>query len=61
MFYSVQRKKLCRHLLVGGALCAAGFGVFSCSDTYDLDTEQPSGLNSIYGYLEDQGNYTNTL
>ena len=50
-----------RHLLAGGVLCAAGLGMFSCSDTYDLDTDQPSGLTSIYGYLEDQGNYTNAM
>ncbi len=62
MLYYFQRKKLCRHLLVGGALFAAGLGMFSCSDTYDLDTKQPTdvngkGLQSIYGYMESQGNY----
>ncbi len=56
-----QRKRLCRHLLLGGVLFAAGLGVYSCSDTYDLDTAQPSGLNSIYGYLKEQGKFTNTL
>ncbi|MBR1520488.1 MAG: fasciclin domain-containing protein [Bacteroidaceae bacterium] len=61
MLYNFQRKKLCRHLLVGGALCVAGLGVYSCSDTYDLDTEQPSNLNSIYGYMEDQGNFKTYL
>ncbi len=61
MLYNFQRKKLCRHLLVGGALFAAGLGMFSCSDTYDLDSEQPSNLNSIYGYMKDQGKFTNTL
>ncbi|MCR5312125.1 MAG: fasciclin domain-containing protein [Bacteroidaceae bacterium] len=61
MLCKIQRKKLCRHLFVGGALFAAGFGIYSCSDKYDLDTEQPSGLNSIYGYLQEQGNFTNTL
>lgn len=58
MLYNYQRKKLYRRLLVGGAMCVAGLGVFSCSDKYDLDSEQPSGLNSIYGYLDEQGNYT---
>lgn len=63
MLYYFQRKKLCRHLLVGGALFAAGFGMFSCSDTYDLDSKQPTdvngkGLQSIYGYMESQGNYS---
>lgn len=62
MLYYFQRKKLCRHLLVGGALFAAGLGMFSCSDTYDLDSKQPTdangkGLQSIYGYMESQGNY----
>lgn len=61
MLYNYQRRKLCRHLLVGGALCAVGFGLYSCSDKYDLDTDQPSGLNSIYGYLEQEGNFTNYL
>lgn len=42
-------------------MLAAGLSVFSCKDKYDLDTNQPSGLNSIYGYLTDQGNYTNYL
>ena len=42
-------------------MCAAGFGVFSCTDKYDLDTEQPSGLNSIYGYLEDHGNFSTAM
>lgn len=59
MFYYSQRKKLCSHLLVGGALLAVGFGMNSCKDTYDLDSEQPDGLNSIYGYLEEQGNFQN--
>lgn len=59
MLYNNQ-KKLCRHLLVGGVLCAAGLGMFSCTDDmYDLDTKQPSGLNSIYGYLQGEGNYKN--
>jgi len=61
MLYNYQRKKLCRHLLIGGALFAAGLGMYSCSDTYDLDEDQPSNLNNIYGYLKDQGNFQNTL
>lgn len=39
----------------------AGMTVFSCKDKYDLDSSQPSGLNSIYGYLQEQGNFTNYL
>ena len=38
-------------------MCAAAFGIYSCTDKYDLDTKQPDGLNSIYGYLQEQGNY----
>lgn len=56
-----QTKKLCRNFLLGGTLFAAGFGFYSCSDTYDLDTEQPSNLNSIYGYLQERGEFKNTL
>ena len=58
MLYNFQRKKIHRHLLVGGALCVAGLGLFSCSDKYDLDSDQPSNLNSIYGYMKDQGKFT---
>ena len=61
MLYNFQRKKLCRHLLVGGALCAAGLGFFSCSDRYNLDEDQPSGLDNIYGYMKNKGNFTNYL
>ncbi len=61
MLYNFKRKKVCRHLLAGGAVCLAGLALFSCSDTYDLDEEQPSGLNSIYGYMKDKGNYKNFL
>lgn len=45
---------------MGGALIAAGLGVLSCSDKYDLDSDnnQPSNLNDIYDYLVEQGNYT---
>ncbi|MBQ9640997.1 MAG: hypothetical protein IJV06_05510 [Bacteroidaceae bacterium] len=61
MFYNFQRKKLCSHLLAGGAMLAAGLGVLSCSDKYDLDSDsnQPSNLNDIYDYLVEEGTYTN--
>jgi uncharacterized surface protein with fasciclin (FAS1) repeats len=42
-------------------MCLAGFVAFSCSDKYDLDSEQPSNLNTIYGYMEDKGNFKNFL
>ena len=63
MSYKIKRKTLRNHLLIGGALVAASFGVFSCSDKYDLDSDssQPTGLNSIYGYLEENGNYSTYL
>ncbi|MCM1311492.1 MAG: fasciclin domain-containing protein [Bacteroides sp.] len=61
MLYNFQRRKLCRHLLVGGVLCAAGFASFSCKDGYDLDSEQPTGLNSIYGYMQQRGDFKNFL
>lgn len=61
MLYNFQRKKLCSHLLVGGALCAAAFGLFSCSDRYNLDEDQPSNLDNIYGYMQRMGNFTNYL
>ncbi len=57
MLYNFQRKKLCSHALIGGALLVAGLGVFSCTDKYDLDEDQPSGLNTIYGYMKDKGNF----
>ncbi|MBQ0141425.1 MAG: hypothetical protein KBT06_01280 [Prevotellaceae bacterium] len=57
---NLQRKTLCKHLLVGGALLVA-VCIYSCKDGYDLDEKQPSGLNSIYGYLSDQGKFTKML
>lgn len=59
--FNLQRKTLCKHLLVGGALLVAALGNYSCKDSYSLDEDQPSGLNSIYGYLYDQGKFTNML
>ena len=61
MLYKSKRKRLYKSLLLGSALCIAGLTTFSCSDTYDLDTEQPSGLNTIYGYMKKQGNFENVL
>lgn len=55
MLYNSKRKRLCRHLLAGGALCLAGLSLFSCSDTYDYDDVQPSNLNTIYGYMQSGG------
>lgn len=61
MLYNFQRKKMCRRLLLGGSLLVAGLGIYSCSDTYDLGEKQPSGLNNIYGYMKEQGNFSNYL
>lgn len=61
MLFNFQSNKLRKHLLVGGALCAATLGFYGCNDGYNLDDKQPSGLNTIYGYMEDHGNYKNFL
>ena len=61
MLHHTRRKEPCRQLLAGSMLCIVGLLAFSCSDKYDLDTEQPSNLNTLYGYLEDKGNFTNFL
>jgi len=61
MLYNSKRKKLCTSLLAGGLMCIAGLVSYSCSDKYDLDSEQPSGLNTLYGYLQGEGNFTNFL
>lgn len=42
-------------------MLVATLGNYSCKDSYDLDDEQPSGLNSIYGYMSEKGNFTNFL
>lgn len=43
--------------LLAVSVCGA---IYSCQDDYKLDNESPSWLgSSIYGYLEQQGNYTN--
>lgn len=35
--------------------------MYSCNDGYDLGEKQPTGLNNIYGYMQDKGNFTNYL
>lgn len=61
MLYNFQKKKMCRHLLLGGALLAAGLSMYSCSDDYTLGEDQPTGLSTIYGYMEEQGKFSNYL
>lgn len=50
--------------LLSGALALLMMGglTYSCSDDYDLDETYPSWLgSSIYDYLKDKGNFTNTI
>ena len=48
-------------LLAAGLLLSYGGGLMSCSD-YDLDETTPDGWgSSIYSWLDEQGNYTNTV
>ena len=43
------------------ALLVGGFVFLSCQQ-YDLDEKAPEGWgNSIYSWLDEQGNYTNTV
>ncbi len=61
MLLNFQSNKRCRHFLAGGVLCAAALGFNACTPDYNLDEDQPTGLNTIYGYMEDAGNYKNFL
>ena len=52
-----------KHCLLAATLLLAGSGagLVSCSD-YDLDTTTPEGWgSSVYSWLDEQGNYTNTV
>ena len=41
-------------------MLVATLGFYSCSsDSLDRENDQPSGLNSLYGYVKSQGNFTN--
>jgi uncharacterized surface protein with fasciclin (FAS1) repeats len=49
-------------MLATGILLAGGAALTACSDKYDLDERTPDGWgSSIYGWLDDQGNFTNTV
>ena len=52
-----------RRLLLGAlVLLLTGGLMYSCSDDYDLPDKTPGWLgSSIYNYLKDQGNFTNTV
>ena len=56
--------KRCRHealLAVAASVLAGGFALSSCSQ-YDLDERTPDGWgSSIYSWLAEQGNFTNTV
>ena len=55
--------KWCQHGLVLGTMLVAGLASTAC-DSYDLDERAPDslgGTQSIYGWLDEQGNYTNTV
>ncbi len=57
---TVKRNRL--WTLLVALLLAGGSVVVSCTDKYDLDEQTPEGFgSSIYGWLGDQGNYTNTV
>ena len=59
LMYNLQRKNLSKHFLVGSAMLVASLGFYSCSDeALDRENDQPTGLNSLYGYVESQGNFT---
>ena len=62
----VTEKTLWSHrrnrLLMACFVLAAGFSMTSCSDEYDLDERSPEGWgSSIYNWLVEDGNYTNTV
>lgn len=53
-----------RHLavLAAGVLLAGSSAFVSCTDKYDLDERTPEGWgSSIYSWLDEQGNFTNTV
>ena len=53
-----------RHFVVlaAGVLLAGSSAFTSCTDKYDLDERTPDGWGaSIYSWLDDQGNFTNTV
>ena len=54
--------KRSRHWLLAASVLLVGFGSLSSCSEYDLDEHAPEGWgSSIYGWLEEQGNFTNTV
>lgn len=62
---SLSRQELLkrgRQLVLATAVALAGSGMFSSCSDYDLDERTPDGWGaSIYSWLKEQGNYTNTV
>ena len=51
-----------RHWVLAAGVLLAGCGAFSSCEEYDLDERTPDGWGaSIYSWLDEQGNYTNTV
>ena len=49
-------------ILAAGVLLVGSAVMSSCADKYDLDEKSPSGWgSSIYSWLEESGNFTNTV
>ena len=49
-------------ILAAGVLLVGSAVMSSCTDKYDLDEKSPSGFgSSIYGWLDESGNFTNTV
>jgi len=58
----ILRKSRRLAMLAAGVLLAGGSAFTSCSDEYDLDERTPEGWGaSIYSWLDEQGNFTNTV
>ena len=50
------------HWVLAAGVLLAGCGAFSSCEEYDLDERTPDGWGaSIYSWLDEQGNYTNTV
>ena len=54
--------KRSRHWMLAAGVLMAGGGLFTSCTEYDLDEKNPAGWgSSIYSWLADQGNFTNTV
>lgn len=51
-----------RHLMLAAGVLLVGGSAFTACSEYDLDERNPEGWgSSIYSWLDEQGNYTNTV